>query len=497
LKLVEGQPFDNEVLQRDIRQIVKAYSPYGFIYQPGNPDPDYLRIGSSRSPFTVDTVFRREAGRVELVYDISEGKPFRTGRIIVKGNSKVQDKVVLREMRVQPGQLYNAGELQDATDRIRAIPGLFTAVNIAPTGDDPATRDILVEVKEGSSANLSLGAGINSNGGVGGNITYEQKNFDITNWPRSMSELFSDRAFTGAGQTLRLSLEPGTTQTNASIRFYDPYIFDQEYGFGAEAYIRNRIRENYTDQRLGGRLTLDKRFNYIYSARLSIRGEDVDIHDIHDKEIRAFEIVESEGHSVLTSVGISGRRDTTNRGLVPYRGTTTSVGWESFGVLGGDWTFQRFTAGCDWYQVLSEDLLDRRTVFGLHLDGGYITGDEPFFERFYGGGIGSIRGFAYRGVSPRSGPDDDRIGGNFSVTGTAEVSFPLYEQSLRGVLFTDFGTVEPDVRIGTIRSSVGAGVRLTLPFLGQVPIAIDFAIPITKDGEDDTQILSFSLGFQN
>ena len=69
--------------------------------------------------------------------------------------------------------------------------------------------------------------------------------------------------------------------------------------------------------------------------------------------------------------------------------------------------------------------------------------------------------------------------------------------ALRGVVFSDFGTVESDVRIGTIRSSVGAGVRLTLPFLGQVPIAIDFAVPITEDDEDDTQIISFSLGFQN
>ncbi|CAN5643274.1 outer membrane protein assembly factor BamA [soil metagenome] len=497
LKLVEGRPFDNEVLQRDIRQVVRAYSPYGFIYQPGSPDPDYLRIGNSRNPFVVDTVFRREAGRVELVYNIAEGKPFRTGRIIVKGNAKVQDKVVLREMRVRPGQLYNAGELQDATDRLRAVPGLFTAVNISPTGDDPETRDILVEVKEGSSANLSIGAGINSNGGVGGNLTYEQKNFDITNWPHSLGELFSDKAFTGAGQTLRLSFEPGTSQTNAAIRFFDPYVFDQPYGFGAEAYLRNRIREDYTDQRLGGRLSLDKRFDYVYSARLSLRGEDVDIHDIHDKELRAFEILDAEGHSTLTSIGISGRRDTSNRGIVPSRGTTTTVGWESFGLLGGDWNFQKFTAGFDWYQTLSEDLLDRKTIFGLHLDAGYITGDEPFFERFYGGGIGSIRGFTYRGVSPRSGPDDDRVGGNFSFTGTAEVSFPLYAESLRGVVFSDFGTVEPDVRIGTIRSSIGAGVRLTLPFLGQVPIAIDFAIPLTKSGEDDTQIISFSLGFQN
>ena len=66
---------------------------------------------------------------------------------------------------------------------------------------------------------------------------------------------------------------------------------------------------------------------------------------------------------------------------------------------------------------------------------------------------------------------------------------------MRGVVFADGGTVERTVRIGTLRSSVGVGVRLTLPIFGQVPIALDFGFPITKDRTDDTQVVSFSLGF--
>src|SRR5439155_10295686 len=146
--------------------------------------------------------------------------------------------------------------------------------------------------------------------------------------------------------------------------------------------------------------------------------------------------------------------------------------------------FNKFTAGWDFYHTLYEDLTDRKTVFGFHLDAGYIDREQaPFFEKFYGGGIGSIRGFRFRGVSPRSGPAEDPVGGDFSVTGSAEVSFPVYGDNLRAVLFTDFGDVESDVRFGTIRTSIGAGIRLTLPFLGQTPIALDFAIPITKDDQ--------------
>jgi outer membrane protein insertion porin family len=488
LRLREGMPYDADVVQRDVRSIVRAYSPLGYIYQPQltNPDPDYLQVEPRQ-------VFGREPGRVELVYDISEGKSFRVGRVIVKGNSRTQDKVVLREMRVVPGQLYNSAELQDAVERLRATP-YFGGAQVTPIGNDPEYRDVLVEVQEERTARFLVGAGINSNGGVGGNITYEQQNFDIMNWPRGWDELFSDRAFIGAGQTFRASVEPGTEATNISLFFSEPYIFDQNYGFSAEAYLRNRVREDYNDDRLGGRVSLTKRFNYVWSARLSLRGESVNITDIDDPEIRADEILEEEGYSTLTSVGLQIRRDTTNRGLLPSEGTTTTLGWESFGAIGGDFTFQRFTLGWDGYKTLYEDLLDRKTILALHGDAGYITGDAPFFERFYGGGIGSVRGFQFRGISPRSGPDDDRVGGDFSLFGSAEVSFPLTGDNLRGVVFVDAGTVEEHFEFGTIRTSVGAGIRLVLPFLGQTPIAVDLAYPITKDDDDDTQIISFSFG---
>jgi len=84
-------------VKRDIRQIIKVYSPYGYIYVPPEPnrDPDYLLIRDEH-------IFKKEAGSVELVYDIHEGKPFKLGRILVKGNSRVQDKVIEREIRVTP-----------------------------------------------------------------------------------------------------------------------------------------------------------------------------------------------------------------------------------------------------------------------------------------------------------------------------------------------------------------------------------------------------------
>ncbi|MEM6315861.1 MAG: BamA/TamA family outer membrane protein, partial [Planctomycetota bacterium] len=171
------------------------------------------------------------------------------------------------------------------------------------------------------------------------------------------------------------------------------------------------------------------------------------------------------------------------------------AGADFYGLLGGDEQFQRWTTTFDWFILVNEDLRDRKTVFRLALDTGYITGDAPFYERFYEGGIRSVRGFSFRGISPRSGPDDDRIGGEFSVVGTGELEYPLISDALRGVAFVDFGTNQPDFTIDDIRTAAGVGVRLNLPVFGQVPIAVDFGFPITKESEDDTQVISFSLGF--
>lgn len=493
MKLLEGATFDEDILRRDLREIINAYSPFGFIFQPQSTDPNFLQIGNANEP--AKRIFRREAGTVELVWEIREGRAFKLGKIIIKGNSRTQDKVVLREMRMSPGELYNSGAVVDATERLRGTP-FFSAVQMTPIGEDEFSRDLLVEVAEQRTASFNIGAGINSNGGFGANITYEQRNFDIRNWPATPRDLWNGNSFVGAGQSFRISLEPGSEISNATIRFREPWLFDQPFGWTVEGYLRDRQRENYDDKRLGVRTSLDHRFNEYWSAAISLRVETVDISNIDDEPIRADEILKEKGDHLLTSFGGRVTRDTTNRGLLPYRGTTAGFGVDFFGALGGDYTFQKFTANWDGYFLIREDITDRRTILELHADAGYITGDAPFFEKFYGGGIGSVRGFEFRGISPRSGPDDDRVGGDFFITGSAQVSFPLVGENLRGVVFTDVGTVEESFEINKLRASVGGGIRLTLAFLGQTPIAIDFAFPLSKDDEDDTQVISFSLGIE-
>ena len=359
-----------------MRQIVKDYSPFGYIYDPNSDDPAYLRIGKPSYPFVAKVVYHRQPGTVELVYEISEGKPFHLGRIMVKGNSKTQEKVILREMHVTPGQLYDSGAIATALDRLHGTP-FFDNVTITPIGSDPDSRDVLVEVHEARTANFSVGAGINSNGGIGGNVSFEQKNFDIGNVPTNFRDVFSDHAFTGAGQTLRATFAPGTQVSNASLLFSEPYLFDQPYSFSSEAYYRDLSQSVPWDERRGGgRVTFGKQFNYVWAGSVTFRAEDVKIDDIEDYEPltnrkvvvdhatglpkistntgqvrteytspRAVEILAGEGHHTFTTAGFVLRRDTTNHGPLAYEGTNASVSYEYYGALGGAYNFNKITAG--------------------------------------------------------------------------------------------------------------------------------------------------------
>ena len=490
LNLVEGQPYDADVVQRDTREMVHTYSPKGVVYDPtlaALDNPDYLHIDPKE-------VFHDRPGHLDLVYTIHEGRAFHIGRILVKGNDKTQEKVILREMRVSPGQLYDSSEIQDAQDRLRGTP-YFKSVVITPIGTDPEIRDLLVEVTEAPTAKIEFGAGFNTNGGVAGNIGYEQKNFDIANIPTSASDLLNERAFTGAGQDFKINFQPGTISTNAVVSFTEPYLFDQPFSFNAQAYLSDYVREVFTDRRTGGQITIGHSFDYLWSAAISVRAENVTIDHVEDRPDRSSIILDGTGHHVLDAVGGQIRRDSTNHGPITYKGDDLVFGAQQYGALGGPVQFTRLNATWDNYTTLYDDLLDRRTVLNTHLYVGDDLEHAPFYENFYGGGIGSIRGFAYRGISPRNGVEEDAIGGDFAYTGGVELGYPIAADILRGVVFFDAGDIESNVHFGVLRSSVGAGIRLIVPFLSEnAPIALDFGVPVTRNRQDELQLISFSIG---
>jgi outer membrane protein assembly complex protein YaeT len=480
--LEEGEYFVDEELRGLLKRVEELYWSSGYIN------------ASVRS----DWVYSAEPELVDLTITIREGDQFRFGRVIIRGNENTQDRVIRRGLPFFPGDLYDRPKTEDAQRRLMETR-LFDEATITPSGDGELERDALVNVTEGDSTNIIFGVGVTSNSGVIGSVMYENRNFDLFDRPRNWDEFFKGRSYRGAGQTLRLNLEPGTELSRFRIDFREPYIFDQPYGYNLSAYYFERGFKEYDIRRAGFTTSFDHRFTEgplrYWAAEIAFRAENVDIGGLDLLSDRDFRAVEDG--SCLTSIKGSVTRNTTDSLFLPSKGSRFTASWEQYGAMGGDYYFAKTIVDYARFFTLKTDEFNRKHVLALGSTVGNIHGDAPTFERFTGGGLGSIRGFDFRGVSPRGGKwprDDERLGGDFMLLANAEYSFPLVGETIRGVTFIDMGTVEESVEISTWRAAAGVGARIYIPYFGPIPISIDFAWPLNKDSEDDTRVFSFSIG---
>lgn len=473
----------DSLIKADVKRIQTRYGAQGYIYCVATPS----------------WVFADEPGQVILTMNIQEGEQFRIGWIEVNGNSHTQEKCVRRELRFYPGELYDTTKTEKAQQKLKET-GLFsdaTVEAVEPEDKKPGIRDAVVTVKENPKTNQFLaGIGASSDSGVVGNIVLENTNFDLFDTPRSFEEFVKGRSYRGAGQTFRIQLEPGTELTRFRIDFREPYLFDKRIGFGTSLYLFERGRDGYDELRVGGMVSFDKTFEQgllkDWVGELALRSEYINIDDV--ESFAARDIQDVEGDSMLTSAKLSLLHDTTNSRFDPSSGHRFHVGYEQAGALGGDYFFGKATTSYTHFWTVAVDDQDRKSVVSAYARAGQILGDAPVFERFYAGGIGSFRGFDFRGISPRDGLRKNRVGGDFMTLTGAEYSFPLYSKVVRGVFFSDMGTVEENFGVSSWRASVGAGIRLTLDIFGTVPMEFDFAFPVSKNGEDDTRWFSFFIG---
>lgn len=479
IRLQPGSVLKGETLRNDVKHLTEEYGQLGYIY------------ADARS----DWVYSSEEGYVDLTLTIAEREQYRFGRIVVRGNSQTKDKVVRRELRFFPEDIYNTVAVHEAENRL-VETRLFKTATIQPVGDTPGVRDALVRVEEAETTSILFGVGVTSNSGLVGSVTIENRNFDLFDTPRSLGELFRGRAFKGAGQIFRLQFEPGTELTRGRIDFREPYFLDQDLGFGTGLYLFERKRDEWDERRVGFNFSFDRRFRTgllkDWAAEAAFRFENIKISDTD--WLTAQEIRDVRGDNWLTSVKGTLVRDTTDSRFQPTRGNRFSVSYEQAGAFGGDSSFGKLVADATQHFTLLTDTMDRKHVLSVGATAGQILGDAPVFEKFYGGGIGSVRGFEYRGISPRAGWRSDRVGGDFELLANAEYSFPVVGQTVRGVTFLDMGTVEQDFGINSWRASVGIGARIYIKPFGPIPLAFDLAWPVAKEDEDDTQVFSFSFG---
>lgn len=448
--------------------------------------------------------------RVDLLLVVDEGERFRTGEIVVQGNTLTKQSVILRHVQAQPDRPLDPGALEETRRRLLNTR-LFDAVRNPPrvtiqpeSPRNPGYRDVLVEVTETNTGSVSFGAAVSSDAGLLGSISLTQRNFDITDTPETLEELFAGRAFRGGGQEFNLSASPGTEIQNYAISLSEPRLFETDYSLSLSGFFRTRFFRDHDEDRLGARVSLGRRFGDRWTASLSLRVERVELNDIDaDAPVDLFE---AAGPDTLIGAGLALTRTTVppSQRFRPQRGSRTELGVEQ---IFGDFTFTKIRAEQQFFLPLYEDARGRAGVLSLLASVNYIpqTGEAPLYERFFLGGR-TFRGFDFRGVSPRGrrndtgGPSDEPIGGEWAFFAGLEYEHPLYGEvpgsgdPVIGIVgFLDTGTVTTDPGFEDYRVSVGLGLRLRVPALGPIPLAFDFGFPLAKQDDDDQQIFSFNV----
>ncbi|MCC6660544.1 MAG: outer membrane protein assembly factor BamA [Phycisphaerales bacterium] len=461
----------------------------------------YHKLGYNEADLGRQEVRDLERPVVDLVITIDEGTPTKVGEVRILGNDTTRQDVILRQLEVLPDRPLDKEAIDQSKENLENLalfePGSIRLTVQPPDPDRPDTRDVVVEVKETNTGVFNIGAAIDSDSGIIGQISIVERNFDITNPPDSFGDLFHG-GFRGGGQTLNLALMPGDQVQEYSISLTEPHILDTDNFLSGRLSYRFRDYTRYDEERYGGKITLGRNFGTRWQGDVYLRDEWVNLSDLADDA--PVDYTDVADLNLVSTVGAEVARTTLDRRIRPGRGTRFEVGVEQAGLGIGDFDYTKAQAEYDVYFTVHESFSGERTILSLSAKAGYIPqdpGSVPTYERFRLGGR-SLRGFDFQTVSPKgydaSGTLTDwDVGGTWSMFLGAQIDQPIYKDIFSIVGFIDTGTVLNDVGINDYRVSVGTGVRLYIPQLSSVPLALDFGFPIVKHFGDKERVFTLSV----
>ena len=366
---------------------------------------------------------------------------------------------------------------------------------VIPLWDPHAPLNVVpfdIHVEEARTGRLYFGGGYNSDLGVTGNVMIDERNFDYRRLPRSVDDLIGGDAFRGGGQGFRLELVPGEVFQRYTMMFTEPYWRGTNMSMNVNAFYLDRRYLDWDEQRTGGRISWGYRLTHDLSVSAALRAENI---EVLRPRIRGVEDLESAlGDTDLFSGRLILSHDTRDVPFLPTEGHFFELSYEQ---VFGSYDYPRGEVDFRKYFLMKEraDGSGRHTLsYGLRLG---ITGSQtPIFENYFAGGFSTMRGFDFRGASPKD--QGVVVGGELRFLGSVEYMVPLTaDDMLRGVFFTDFGTVEEQLSIHSedFRAVVGFGLRVSVPMMGPAPLALDLAFPLAREDTDDIRNFSFFFGF--
>ncbi len=425
----------------------------------------------------------REKHTAAFTFFVDSGRRVYVRRINISGNTKTRDEVIRREMRQLEDAWFDSARIERSKVRIRRL-GFFEDVNIEtpPVPGTTDQADVDVTVVEKATGNLLAGVGYSSADGIVFNGSVSQQN------------IF------GSGNALIAALNTSRINRTISLAFTEPYWTVDGISRTLEVYQKNidptatLAVSQYSSSTLGGAATFGVPITETDTINFGGRYEHTKLSLLDESPPVYLDFANKFGlvtDSIIGSVGWA--RDTRDDILYPSRGRLQSVLLE-VGLPPGDLHYYKANYLHQWFvPVYGNFVLMVRGDFGY--GGGYSGRPLPFFKAFFGGGVGSVRGYETSSLGPQD-VFGNVIGGRRKVVGNLELFYPILrgDKSVRASVFADAGQIHADgsqSRLESFRYSTGVGLAWNSP-IG--PLKFSYGIPLKKEREDRVQRFQFQIG---
>ena len=461
-----GEPYRAEAVSQTTRAVIDRFGTFGYAFAKVESRPEVDRVNGT----VAITIVADPARRVYI------------RRINVAGNTRTRDEVVRREFRQFESSWYDGRKIKLSRDRADRL-GYFSEVTV-DTNEVPGTADqvdLTITVKEKPTGNLQLGAGFSSADKL------------------SLSGSIKQENIFGSGNYLGLELNTSKYSRTLVVSTVDPYFTVDGISRAIDVFYRtqrpiNSQGESYELVTPGASIRFGvpfSEYDTVYFGlgfeRTEIRGTNLPL---------TYRIYRAQfgdtSNAVPLSVGWS--RDSRDSALVPTAGRLSSLNMD-WGIA-GDTRYLRTNAKFQQYIPIS-----RQFTFGFNADVGWGKGlgghSYPIFKNFYGGGLGTVRGFDQNSLGPVD-VTGAFVGGNRRVNLNSELYLPVpgtgNDRTLRLFTYADVGNVwgENDrLTFDSLRASAGVGLTWVSP-VG--PLKLSYGAPIRKQPTDRIQRLQFQIG---
>jgi outer membrane protein insertion porin family len=448
-------------------------------------------------------------GKLNVVYAVTEGTKSFIRKVNISGNMKTKDEVIRRELPFAPGDPLNTVQLETAQTTLENMnyfegKGEANPLTIRPVATEvDGFKDVEVNVAEKPTGSVNFGAGFSSVDSLVGFVDVTQTNFDISDWGD----------FRGAGQRFNMNLRYGIRTSSFNTSWTEPWFLGQKLALTVSLFYQNLfyLSNRYDQINAGASVGLRKPIGqHAYlEGTYTLQQTTIDV-DQGPSDNATQLIRDEDGDYLVSKLELNFVHDTRDSVFITRKGHKFEAGLLAAGLGGDVEVFGGNIGGQQFFNLPGDTILSFEGM--ARWVEGWGDSDVPIFERQFLGGAYNLRGFDYRDAGPKDSVGEP-IGGNMSLFGSIEYSFPIVEK-VRGAVFWDVGMVQSDLTAATgstggvrnggpiigdgeIYSNVGIGVRMFLP-VG--PIRLDLGLPIMKPSDDefagDSPRFQFNMGYR-